>query len=373
VKRVAFPVLALSPDRCGKLAAIIAFVLTAVGVLIIYSSSQFWGIEKSGDPAHFLKRQMFGVVFGVLVFAACATIPYRFWGERSREILIVTGILLVAVLLVGSRYNGARRWLRVAGIGFQPSEVAKLAVIVHVSAFLASQGDRIREFKAGFLRAVVPVGVLSFLILIEPDFGTAVFVAALGVLVLIVGGLRLSHLVVTMATLVPAVTLVMITRFDYIRTRIETFLGSEVHYQVEQGLIALGSGGLFGKGIGAGSGKLFYLPEVAGDFIFPALGEEAGFLGVVLVILLFMAFAWCGWRVATGALPRDRFAFFLAMGITCWIPFQALLNIAVVSDSLPPKGIALPFISYGSTALVMNLAATGILVSIARRRGEVAR
>jgi cell division protein FtsW len=248
--------------------------------------------------------------------------------------------------------------------------VAKIAVIVHVSAFLAAGERDIRKFRTGFLPALLPVAVLTILILVEPDFGTALFTAALGVLVLIVGGLRLVHLLTVGAALLPAVTILMVAKFDYIRHRLTTFVGEDVPYQVEQGLIALGSGGLFGKGIGAGSGKLFYVPEVAGDFIFPAFGEEAGFVGVLLVIALFMAFAWCGWRVAEGALRRgNRFGFFLALGITCWIPFQALLNMAVVSGTMPPKGIALPFISYGSSALVMNLAAVGVLLNVARTKG----
>jgi len=355
-----------TPDACGKVAAVIAFALTAVGVLMIYSNGSFWAADRFDDPDHFVKQQIFGVFVGVVAFLVCRFVPYRFWGERSREIFLLTALLLVLVLVFGSRFNGARRWLRFAGFGLQPSEVAKFAVIVHVSAFLASGREDIRSFRKGFVPALLPVAMLSLLILVEPDFGTALFVAALGVIVLIVGGLRLTHLLIAGFALLPAVTVIMITKFDYIRHRLEFFTGQDVPYQVEQGLIALGSGGLFGKGIGAGSGKLFYLPEVAGDFIFPAFGEETGFAGVLLVLALFMVFAWCGWRIASGALARDPFAFYLVLGITCWIPFQALLNMAVVSDTMPPKGIALPFISYGSSALVMNLAVVGILLNVAR-------
>jgi cell division protein FtsW len=357
---------ALTPEVCGKIAAIIAFALTAIGILMIYSNGSFWAADRYDDADHFIKRQIFGVGVGVLAFLVCLFVPYRFWGERSREIFLLTALLLILVLVFGSRFNGARRWLRFAGFGLQPSEVAKFAVIVHVSAFLASGRGDIRSFRRGFLPALLPVALLSVLVLVEPDFGTSLFVGALGVIVLIVGGLRLTHLVIAGVALLPAVTVIMITKFGYIRERLGFFTGADAPYQVEQGLIALGSGGIFGKGIGAGSGKLFYLPEVAGDFIFPAFGEEAGFLGVLLVLVLFMAFAWCGWRVASGALGRDPFAFYLVLGITCWIPFQALLNMAVVSDTMPPKGIALPFISYGSSALVMNLAIVGILVNVAR-------
>jgi len=346
---------ALTPDVCGKVAAVIAFSLTAIGILMIYSNGSFLAADLYHDPDHFIKRQIIGVGVGIFAFLVCL----------SREIFLVTALLLVLVLVFGSRFNGARRWLRFAGFGLQPSEVAKFAVLVHVSAFLASGRGNIRSFKRGFVPALLPVALLSLLVLVEPDFGTSLFVAALGVLILIVGGLRLTHIVLAGVALLPAVTVMMISKFGYIRDRLGFFTGADVPYQVEQGLIALGSGGIFGKGIGAGSGKLFYLPEVAGDFIFPAFGEEAGFVGVVLVLVLFMAFAWCGWRVATGALAKDPFAFYLVLGITCWIPFQALLNMAVVSNTMPPKGIALPFISYGSSALVMNLAIVGILLNVA--------
>jgi cell division protein FtsW len=322
----------LAPEVCGKVAAVIAFALTAIGILMIYSNGSFWAADRYDDPDHFIRRQIVGVAVGLFAFLVCLLVPYRFWGERSREIFLLTALLLVLVLVFGSRFNGARRWLRFAGFGLQPSEVAKFAVIVHVSAFLASGRADIRDFRRGFVPALLPVALLSFLVLVEPDFGTSLFVAALGVIVLIVGGLRLTHLLIAGVALLPAVTAMMITKFDYIRARLGFFTGADAPYQVEQGLIALGSGGLFGKGIGAGSGKLFYLPEVAGDFIFPAFGEEAGFVGVLLVLVLFMAFAWCGWKVATSALARDPFAFYLVLGITCWIPFQALLSMAVVSS-----------------------------------------
>ncbi len=356
----------LSPATCGKAAAVIAFVLTAVGVIMIYSAGTFWAAERYDDADYFIKRQMLGVGIGLAAFLVCAFLPYRVWGERSREVFLLTALLLVLVLVLGSRFNGSRRWLRFAGVGLQPSELAKLAVIIHVAAFLASGRADIRSFRRGFLPALLPVTMLSALVLIEPDFGTSLLVATLGVIVLIVGGLRLTHLLIAMAALLPAVTIVMFTRFGYIRERLGFFLGEKLPHQVEQGLIALGSGGLLGKGMGAGTGKLFYVPEVAGDFIFPAFGEEAGFVGVLLVLVLFSAFAWCGWKVAASALSKDPFAFYLVLGITFWIPFQALLNMAVVSNSMPPKGIALPFISFGSSALVMNLAAVGILLNVSR-------
>jgi cell division protein FtsW len=355
---------------CGQAVAVIAFSLTLIGVLMIYSASTFWGADKFGDSAHFLKRQLVSVALGTVAFLFCARLDYTFWRRHATKLFLATVVLLVLVLIVGSRFNGARRWLRFFGFGFQPSELAKLAVIVVSAAFLARKGTDIRSFKHGFIPALVPIGVISVLTLAEPDFGTALFLGALGVMVLVVGGMRLSHLLLTGAALLPAVTFIMWSRFEYIKGRLAFFSGGETSYQVKQAFIALGSGGLAGRGIGAGRGKLFFLPEVAGDFIFPAIGEEIGFLGILLVILLFMALAWFGFRVAQAALRVEPFAFFLGLGITAFLSMQALTNMAVVSGSAPTKGIALPFISYGGTSLVVGLASVGILVSISRAAHE---
>jgi cell division protein FtsW len=352
---------------CGRAVALIAYTLTAIGVVMIYSASTIWGVDKFGDPAHFLKRQLASVAMGTVLFFACARLDPSFWRRHAGGFLLLTAGLLVLVLIFGSRFNGARRWLRFLGFGFQPSELAKIAVVVVSAAFLSRQETMIRDFRRGFLPALLPIVLLCGLTVAEPDFGTALFLGALGVMVLVVGGLRLSHLLLTAAAVLPAVTFLMWSRFEYIQQRLSFFAGAETSYQVKQGFIAMGSGGLIGRGIGAGKGKLFFLPEVAGDFIFPALGEEIGFLGVLLVILLFMALCWFGYRIARAALgQQEPFAFYLALGVTAFLGMQALTNMAVVSGSAPTKGIALPFISYGGSSIVVGLAGVGILVGIAR-------
>ncbi len=358
---------------CGRAVAVIAYVLTALGVLMIYSASTTWGVDKFGDPAHFLKRQLVSVAMGTVLFLICARLDPSFWRRHTGKFFLLTAILLVLVLLFGSRFNGARRWLRFFGFGFQPSELAKLAVIVVAAGFLARKDTDIRDFKRGFLPAMLPIILICGLTVAEPDFGTALFLGALGVMVLVLGGLKLSHLLFAGAAVLPAVTFLMWTKFEYIKHRLSFFSGAEMGYQVKQGFIAMGSGGLIGRGIGAGRGKLFFLPEVAGDFIFPAIGEEIGFLGILLVIMLFMALCWFGYRIARAALGIDAFAFYLGLGITAFLCMQALTNMAVVSGSAPTKGIALPFISYGGSSLVVGLAGIGILVSISRSIAERTR
>jgi cell division protein FtsW len=356
----------LSVETCARVIAGIAFALTAAGVLMIYSASTYVGVDQFDDPAHFPKRQLLAAAIGAVAFVICTRIRPRFWERSTWWLFGVTAALLVGLFVLGSRFNGATRWYRFLGIGLQPSEVAKLAVIIHAAACLARPGLDIRDFRRGFLPTIGPIVLLAGLVLLEPDFGTALFLGAIGMMVLIVGGLRLSHVLITGAALLPAATVLMITRFEYVRHRLGFFSGEGVGYQVKQGFIALGSGGLFGRGLGAGTGKLFFLPEVAGDFIFPVIGEETGFLGVVLVFALFIAFAWFGLRIARAVAQVDPFAFYLAVGITAWISLQALVNLAVVSGTAPTKGIALPFISYGGTSLVVVLAGTGILLGVAR-------
>lgn len=350
----------------GRAVGGIAFTLTALGVLMIYSHSTFWAAERYHDPGHFLRSQLFHAGLAFLVFLVAAGIPYDVWGRRARGLVGFTAALLLLVLIFGNEMNGARRWLRFLGFGIQPSEIAKLAAIVWAAAFVSGRSGDLPEFKRGFVPAVLPVALLSGLILVEPDFGTALFVAALGMTILIVGGLRFSQVALVAAGALPAVTIAMLSKFEYIRHRIGFFLSDDLSHQVKQSFIALGSGGLLGKGVGAGTGKLFYLPEVAGDFIFPAVAEELGYVGVVVVIGLFMAFAWCGWRIFRATLAVDVFGALLALGVTIWISLQALVNLAVVSGAAPTKGIALPFISYGGSSLVVTLGAVGILVNVAR-------
>ncbi len=355
------------PGLAGAITAL-ALALTALGLLMIYSSSTWWGARRYGNPWHFIERQAIGALLGVGVLLLFSFLPYRVWRTRAgRNALLGAAVaLLVLVLVAGRRFNGARRWLRFLGTGFQPSELAKLAAVVWAAGCVVRRDLDLADFRKGFLPAVLPVALLSALTLVEPDFGTAFFIGVLGLFVLALGGMRMRHLLVTGAVVLPAAAAVMIARFDYVGERFRSFFGGSPGYQVRQSLIALGSGGLWGRGIGAGTGKLFFLPEVAGDFIFPSFAEEAGFVGAAVVILLFGAFLLLGFRIARKALAHDPFAFFLATGIAVWIGTQAAVNLAVVSGSAPTKGIALPFISYGSSSLVVTLAATGILANVAR-------
>lgn len=362
-----------SAERWGRAAVLAALALTALGILMVYSSSSVRAALKDGDGAFFLKRQLAWAGIGLGAMVLAMRIPLAFWRTHARVLLVAAVLLLGGVLVAGSEINGARRWFRVGSLSFQPSELAKIACLVFVAAWLCDARERLADFRRGFLPPAAAVGLLSGLILVEPDFGTALFVGALGVSLLIVGGIRMSHLLLLSLPALPVLGWAVATRMDVFRERFRFLGGPEnAHYQVKQGLVALGSGGVFGRGLGAGTAKLFFLPEGSSDFILPVLGEELGFAGTLLVVLLYAAFVRAGARVCLKCVDRDRFAFLLALGVTLWVGLQAAINIAVTTACAPTKGIALPFVSLGGSGLVVLFLATGILYAAARRADDAA-
>jgi len=362
-----------SAEKWGRAAVLCALALSTVGILMVYSSSSVRAAMMEGDGTYYLKRQLAWAGIGLVTMVVAMRIPFTFWRDNGRALLAASALMLVGVLLFGTHINGARRWFRVASFSFQPSEMAKLAVLCFVSAWLCDARNRLSDFRRGFLPAAGAVGVVSALVLVEPDFGTALFIGTLGIALLIVGGVRMKHLALLALPVVPVIAWTVITRIEVIRDRFKFLAGADgAHYQVKQGLVALGSGGLLGRGLGAGTAKLYFLPEGSSDFILPVIGEELGFVGTLLIVLLYAAFVRAGARVCLKCIDRDRFAFFMSLGVTLWVGLQAAINIAVTTACAPTKGIALPFVSLGGSGLVMLFAATGILYAASRRADAVA-
>ena len=263
----------------------------------------------------------------------------------------------------------AKRWLRTPWFTFQPSEVGKLALVIFVAYSLAKKGDRIKEFFLGFLPIIAISGIMIVLVALEPDMGTAILLGMLTMVLLFIGGTKFSYLLAAPVLAVPGLYF-FITHFQYSHRRIIAFLHpwedvQGMGFQIIQSFVALGSGGLWGVGLGDGRQKLFFLPAAHTDFILAILGEELGFLGIMGVIILFALLIWRGTKIAFRA--EDPFGTYLAMGITTMIGLQAIINIGVVLGQLPTKGLTLPFISYGGTSLVVNLIGAGILLSISAR------
>jgi len=351
---------------------IITIVLALVGLVMVFSASAVVAGNRFHDPGYFLKRQLAWLAFGFLLLHLASHIDYVWWKRLSIPLLGLTVVLLVMVLIpsLGVSAKGARRWLRLGPISVQPAEIAKLVAVMYLAAYLAKKEDRLTGFLSGLAPALLVVGVLGGLVLLEPDLGTVVVMGSVAIGLLFLGGARLSHLLSLGLCAVPAV-LVLVLSSSYRRQRLMTFLApwkdaSDAGFQITQSFLAFGSGGLFGVGLGEGKQKLFFLPEAHTDFVLALVGEELGLVGTGVIILLFALFAIRGFQVAARA--RMPFGRYLGMGITLLIGVQALINACVVTGLVPTKGLTLPFVSYGGSSLVTCMFGVGILLNISRDR-----
>ncbi|MFZ5827057.1 MAG: putative lipid II flippase FtsW [Bacillota bacterium] len=345
-------------------------LLLGIGILMVYTSSLALGKEDYDNQYYFLQRQAIWVLVAFTAMWGFASISPWTWQKHSKTLLLVAIGLLILVVIpgIGIYRLGARRWLGAGPLNFQPSEAAKFAFIMWLAGYLANNPREIRFFFRGLTPALLVLGLLFGLIMLEPDLGTSLTLAGTGALMLFAAGAELSHL--GLLGVVGAAGVFALAKIDAERwSRITTFLNpwadpTDSGYQIIQALLAFGSGGLFGVGLGASRQKHFYLPERHTDMIFAVLGEELGFIGSVLVLLLFFAFAWRGYRIAIQA--PDRFTSLLAAGVTSLITLQAAMNIAVVTASIPSTGIPLPFLSYGGSSLLITLSGVGILLGVSR-------
>ena len=373
------------PSRLGSgwesgAVLLLSVTLVSLGLVMVYSASAVMAQADGLPPHHFLLRQMSGAVLGLVALVVAAQMDYRRLRPLAWPILGISVLLLVVLVVPGTesfapRSNGARRWLLLGPVGIQPSEVAKLALVIWTAALVVKKQDRLRSLSRGLLPFLLVWGVVALLILAQPDMSTAALALLLAVLVAYAGGARPGHFIVLGAAALPFVW-TRLVEGTYRMDRVLAFLNprgdlSDLGYQVNQALIAVGSGGLVGRGFGRGQQKFGFLPEPHNDFILAMISEEWGFLGLTAMTLLFVAFALVGYRVARNA--TDLFGFLLALGATNLIVVQALLHMAVNLAMVPPTGITLPFVSYGRSSLMVSLAAAGILMSVARisdRRGE---
>ena len=339
---------------------------------MIYSASALPG-SLPGGPGEFfyVKKQMLFLLASLGALAVAYRMPWR-WVERSGVVALAVaaaGLVLVLVPGIGTEVNGARRWFRFEGTGVQVSDFAKLALILFLAWHLGRDPARVRSFFRGTLPAVGAVALTAGLVVVEPDFGTALFLAMLGGVLAVAGGIRWIHLAPPFLAGLAGMAFLMWQKFDHVRDRVAVFLDPALDplgkgHQVRQSLIALGSGGAFGNGLGASRQKLFFLPEDFTDFILALVGEEMGLLGTLLVIGCFLAFAICAFSIARKA--RSETGYLVALGVGILVGLQGFINIAVVTASAPAKGISLPFVSYGGSSLVIMMTALGLLLNVAR-------
>ncbi len=342
--------------------------LVIVGLMMVYSATFDWSYQEYQDSFRIASRQFLWVGLGLVVLVIVAAIPYDWWQRMAVPVMGGALLLLLLVLFVGEDHFGARRAFFNGSI--QPGELVKLATVIYVAAWLSSKGEQIRDVTYGLIPFAVLIGVVASLVVVQPDVSTAVLIVLTALAMFFFAGADIFQLAVGGA--VGGITFfVLINHLPHARRRLDEYLLTwrdpmSVGYHMRQVLIALGSGGLFGVGLGQGQQKLGYLPAPHTDSIFAVLGEEAGFVGCLVVIGLFVLLAYRGFKIALEA--SDAFAALLACGVTCWLAFQALINVAVMTGLIPFTGIALPFISFGGSAMVVSLAGVGLLLSVSRGR-----
>lgn len=357
--------------------ALCALFLTVLGLLMIYSATNVMAGSSARyghDPAYFFKRQILFLVVGVSLAVAISRVDHDFYRRRIAYLLAGTFLLLLLVFVpgVGHAANGASRWLNLRLFTFQPSELAKFVLLAYAAYVIDRKGENPREGYKAFLPMLAVMGLFVAVIVKEPDFGMAVVILVSFLAIVFIAGFPWK-LLAALAAAGVAGGAVLIAAKPYRMARLQAFLdpysqAQSAGYQVVQSLIAFSNGGLLGTGVGSGRQKLFYLPEMHTDYIFSVIGEELGFAGVLLVGALFVTMVCVGYRVARRA--RDPFGKYLATGISSVIGIQALMNMMVGLSMLPPKGMVLPFLSYGGSSLILHLAAIGVLMNVSLKGAD---
>lgn len=347
---------------------ILALALTCFGILMVYSSSSLMALRDYGDSLYFLKRQAVFATLGTGVMLLAMHINYNVWRRLAIPLLILSTILLAAVFIpgVGSKAGGAARWIRFSGFTFQPSEAAKIALIFYLAHSATRKEDRIREFKYGYIPYMCILLVWLGLMLAQRDLGGAAMMVVVTAMMLLIAGTRWRFLFYSFATVIPLGVVTIMTK-EYRVQRIMAFLDPWADplgagFQIIQSWMGFGLGGVAGAGLGEGEQKRFYLPEAHTDFIFSVIGEELGFIVVVLIICMYLSIVVMGLRISMHA--ADGFGRLSAFGISLLLGMQAFANMAVVMGIVPNKGLALPFLSYGGSSLLCTMFSMGVLLNI---------
>ncbi len=358
-----------SPDF--RLFIVIMFLVVA-GIIFLSSASSVISFQQYGDSRYMFVKQVFSIITGFVLMGIFYKIDVEYWKKLAFPMLVASILVLIAVFIphVGVEHGGARRWIDIGPIQIQPSDFLKFSVIVYLAALFEKKGREVRDLTSGLLPFLALLGLMGILIMAQPDMGTLIVIIMIAGVMYFVSGAKISHLLSLLAA-GAAGLLLLIKVSPYRMQRFLVFLNPGAYanhaagYQTKQALIAIGSGGLIGKGFGQSLQKYRYLPEAATDSIFAIIGEEGGLIGTAVITVLFALFGYYGFRIAGNA--RDMYTRLLAVGITSWIVFQAILNIAAALSLLPLTGVTLPFISFGGTSVAMVIASCGILLNISRK------
>jgi cell division protein FtsW len=352
----------------------IVVALCSVGVVMVYSASALIAADRFHDPLYFLKKQFFWAMLGFACLWAAMRLDYRRLEHLVPPLLVGSFILLLLVLVppFGQEINGTRRWLRGGPFSFQPVELAKFSLVLYLASFLSRRQELIGSFGQGLVPPLLVAGLMAGLTIIQPDLGNSLALIILAVGLCYLAGARVKHMLAIAGAALPVVAVLIATK-PYRWRRMLAFVNpwddpQGSGFQIIQSFLALGSGGWFGLGLGESKQKLFYLPEPYTDFIFSIIGEELGLVGAVVVVSLYALLVWRGLRI--GVRAPDAFGGYLALGLTIMLATQTLVNIGVVTGALPTKGLPLPFVSFGGSALLMTMFSTGVLLNISQHAGS---
>ncbi len=354
----------------------VTIFLVVAGLIILSSASSVLGFQKFGDTFYYLKRQvLFGLLPGIVAFFVLYRIDYQVWKKYSFSLLLLSILLLVAVFVpgIGQELGGSRSWIIIGGFSLQPSEIVKLTFLLYLAGWLEKRSQGISDMMVGLVPFTVILTVIAGLIILQPDIGTLTVIVAISLIAYFAAGAPIAHLA-SIGALGIAGFVALIKAAPYRMARLTVFLQPDtdvqgIGYQLRQSILAVGSGGLFGLGLGYSRQKFAYLPEVAGDSIFAIAAEELGFFVSTIIVIAFVYFVMRGLRIARYA--PDMYGRIVATGIVGWIGWQAFVNMGAIIGLLPLTGIPLPFISHGGTALMTTLAAFGILINISRQTGHI--
>lgn len=344
----------------------LVILLVLLGLLMVYSASYTYAYERLDDPNFYLKRQALHAGLGLLLMLVFAKVDYRRWMQADVLFLGFAFLLVLATFVPG--IASGTRWIRLGPLNLQPTEILKIALIIYLSASLYRRRDLLKTFAQGVWPHLLVVGVIALVTIRQPDFGMALMFLSISYFLMFISGVRFKHLLYTVLAALPPLVLIMIAA-PYRRARLLSFLdpfsdANNTGYQIIQSLVSLGSGGIWGRGLGSGVEKLGYLPAAHTDFIFSVVGEELGLWGAFLIMMGFFALGCIGIKITLNA--PDRFGSLMAAGLTFTLCWQALLNLGVAVGLLPVTGLTLPFVSYGGSSLLASMAMVGLLISISR-------
>lgn len=347
-------------------------LLAGVGLVAVFSSSSYYGEKLTGDSAYFFKKHIWQLSLGAVLAYIASRLPLEILRKTTPALLLLSFVLLCLTFLpgVGTELQGTRRWFILFGQSFQPSELAKLSLIMYLAHLFSKKEDRMGDFLNSILPPLLITVAFSGLVYLQNDFSTAVFVLFIALIMFFVAGIRIIYFIMVGSVAIPLSITLLLTKEHRVQ-RIISFLNPQVDpigagYQVMTARAALVRGGIWGRGLGLGAKKLGGLPEAHSDFVFAVLGEETGFIGVIFVLIIFIAFAVRGYMIAAGC--KDRYSRILAFGLTTALLLQALFNIAVVSGLVPATGIPLPFFSTGGSSIIVTMVMCGILLNLSRSR-----